>query len=241
MGSACHRRIGEWPGLAAYRSHPGARSGGRAGVWRAPGPGASRAQPGTHLCHGGPLLLILARSRRTHHRKRFPAHSRAARSMYGTIYSPVSGGVLTYSAGSQRINLGEFSFMPMALQNLAQIKMRDPKAPVAAHYFSDVVSLSHVGHSIPRGIPHPAAAFLFGMWMTTPEAEALWQPILGNPNVIYGASKIDDEARAAIKNAGSRLVSWFDNEKTLAMLRYYGTKKGAAFRGKLIRALTQRR
>ena len=152
-----------------------------------------------------------------------------------------AGGVLTYNSGSQRVSLGEFAFMPLGLKNLTQIIAKDPKAPVAAHYFADVVSLSHVSHSVPRGIPHPAAAFLFSMWMTTPEAEVLWQPILGNPNVIYGKSKVDDEARAAIKNAGSRLVSWFDDEETLAMLRYYGTKKGAAFRGKLIRALTQRR
>jgi len=152
-----------------------------------------------------------------------------------------AGAVLTYNSGSVRVNLGEFAFMPLALQNLSQILAKDSKAPVAAHYFSDVVSVSHVSHSIPRGTPHPAAASLFTLWMTTPEAEAIWQPILGNPNLKYGVSKLDQETRAAIKSAGSRLVSWFDDEKTLATLRYYGTKKGASFRGKLSRALTQRR
>ena len=152
-----------------------------------------------------------------------------------------AGAVLTFSAGSARILLGEFSFMPLALQNVGQMLKKDPQAPLAAHYFTDIVSLSHISHSVAKEAPHPAAGTLFALWMTTPEAQAIWQPVLYNPNVLYGNSDIDNEAKKSLRESGAKVVSWFDNKETVKALKFYGTKKGAKYRGQLVRALTQRK
>ena len=148
-----------------------------------------------------------------------------------------AGGVLTYNLGSQRVNLGEFAFMPLGLHLLSQIITKDPKAPVAAHYFADVVSLSHVSYSVPRGIPHPAAAFLFTMWMTPPEAEALWQPILGNPNVIYGdPGLLADQADPRVLSSPSRqepralVCRAIVHREHLEVLERLGAKRSDALR-----------
>jgi ABC-type Fe3+ transport system substrate-binding protein len=152
-----------------------------------------------------------------------------------------AGAVLTFSAGSQRILLGEFTFMPLALQNVGQILNKDPQAPIAAHYFTDVVSVSHISHSVAKDAPNPAAGTLFALWMTTPEAQTIWQPVLFNPNILFGQSETDLEAQSEVKKSGAKVVSWFDSADTLAALKFYGTKEGAKYRGQLVRALTQRK
>lgn len=149
--------------------------------------------------------------------------------------------VLTFDAQLDRLLLGEFALSASNTYYIWEIKSKDPKAPVAQHWFTDYTAVSAVLYVVPKKAPHPAAGTLFALWMTTPEAESIWQPESFTPNLFFGQSEHDKMARESLKKSGSKLVSWYDNKETREMLKWYGTKEGRKYRGALVKALTQRK
>ncbi|MBI2997101.1 MAG: extracellular solute-binding protein, partial [Deltaproteobacteria bacterium] len=152
--------------------------------------------------------------------------------------------VLTFQAGSERVNLGEFAFQPLATQDYFRIRSRDPQAPVAVQWPTDIVQNTIMTYVVSAKAKHPSAGALWALWMTTPEAQKLWQPEIVYPNIMYGESAFDLEVRSALgelKKKGAKVVSWFDNRETEAMLQWYGTKEGLDYRKRIENALTQRK
>ncbi len=101
--------------------------------------------------------------------------------------------------------------------------------------------MTRVLHLIPKNVRHPATATLWAMWMTTPEAQAIWQPVNYQSNAAFGQSDIDKQARKSLKASGSKVITWYDSSETVKQFKWYGTKEGRAYRAKLKRGLTQRK
>ncbi len=149
--------------------------------------------------------------------------------------------VLRYNASLNRMLVGQLALTPSNTYYVWEVKAKDANAPLTYQWFSDYTAMSQVLYVVPRKSQHPAAATLFAMWMTTPEAEAIWQPASFHPNIVFGQSELDKKARKSLKKSGSPVVSWFDNEKTSATLKWYGTKEGRKYRGAIVKNLTQRK
>lgn len=149
--------------------------------------------------------------------------------------------VLTFAASTERILLGELALADSNEYYYWQTKMKDPNAPIGIHWFADYTQVSSVYNMVPKGSRHPAAATLFALWMTTPEAEAIWQRAVPYPNIVFGQTQISQEIKKAIHESGSPVVTWYDSPKTLEVYKWYGTTEGREYYTKLVKALTQRR
>ncbi len=84
--------------------------------------------------------------------------------------------VLPSSTGSQRVALGEFVFGLAHDTYAARILKKDPKAPIALAFFTDYNESNATYYVVRKRTRHPAAASLYALWLTTPEAQAIWQP-----------------------------------------------------------------
>lgn len=149
--------------------------------------------------------------------------------------------VLYFSASVERILLGQLAAAPVNSYGYWQAKGKDARAPIEIHWFADYTPLSSVLYMVPKGSRHPAAATLFSLWMTTPEAEAILQRDVPYANVAFGQSEVSQRERTAVRESGSRVVTWYDSAKTLEVLKWFSTKEGHEYRERLVKALTQRR
>jgi len=152
-----------------------------------------------------------------------------------------AAGVMRYQPALNRILLKEYAYTYMNSAEYWGVKARDAEAPIGLHWFSDYTPLSPMMYLIPRGSRHPAAATLWSLWMTTPEAQTILQAASPQENLIYGQSDIDNRSRAAIKKSGSRLISYLESPETVATLKWWATDEGKKYRSKLKAAVTQRR
>lgn len=139
-----------------------------------------------------------------------------------------TGAVLYESAGVQRVILGEFAFVLAQDRYMRKILAKDPTAPIASRFFDDYNGFTGFYYSVRTRARHPAAGALWALWMTTPEAEAIVQPsdFMAVP---YGESRIDREFRRSIEKAKGRVIGFLDNEKTVELLKWYGTKEGSKY------------
>ncbi len=152
-----------------------------------------------------------------------------------------AGAVLRYGAGMDRMLLGEFAFQPTNSYYYWQRKAKDPTVPLGQRWFTDFTPLTKVLHLVPKNVRHPAAATLWSLWMTTPEAQAIWQPTNSQANAIFGQSAVDKEARKSLKASGSKIITWYDSPATIQRFKWFGTDEGRAYRAELKKGLTQRR
>jgi ABC-type Fe3+ transport system substrate-binding protein len=173
---------------------------------------------------------------------------------FGTMYYPRdewlrvadrvgqnSAAVLTFADSLNRILLGELTLTDSNEYYYWQAKAQDPQAPIGIHWFADYTAVGGVFNMVPKGARHPAAATLFSLWMTTPEAETILQRAVPYPNTAFGQTEMSKAMRKAVQESGSPVVRWYDNEKTLEALKWWATDEGRAYYTELVRALTQRR
>jgi ABC-type Fe3+ transport system substrate-binding protein len=144
--------------------------------------------------------------------------------------------VLPETTGVQRVALGEFAFALAQDAYFRQVLAQDPKAPIAFKYFEDYNEKNSVYYGVRTGARHPAAATLFALWMTTPEAQTVWQTSEFSA-VPHGESKIDKEHQLGIQNAKARVVGFLDNDKTIELLRWYQSEEGRKYLDAMTRAI----
>lgn len=147
-----------------------------------------------------------------------------------------SGAVLSESAGVQRVVLGEFAFALSQDRHLRRILAKDPKAPVGYKFFDDYNLLNGFSHSVRTRARHPAASALFALWMTTPEAQAIWQPS-DLQAVPFGESQIDRDFQRSIEKSKARVIGFLDNEKTVELLNWYRAEEGRKYLDAVARAI----
>jgi ABC-type Fe3+ transport system substrate-binding protein len=147
-----------------------------------------------------------------------------------------TGAVLFEGEGVQRVVLGQYAFVLAQDAFIRDTLARDPQASIAGTFFRDYNQLNSVYYSVRTRTPHPAAAALWALWMTTPEAEAIWQTI-NRSFVPYGTSAVDAQERQTLKNERVPVVGYLDNAGTIAYLQWQQTPEGARYLSALAKAI----
>jgi iron(III) transport system substrate-binding protein len=147
-----------------------------------------------------------------------------------------SGAVLGETQGSQRVALGQFAFALGQDTNLRRVLAQDPQAPMGARFFEDYNEYNATYYSVRTGARHPAAATLWAMWMTTPEAEAIWQPVELYAQR-FGDSEIDRQQAQFIRDNGAKVVGFLDTPQTIELLEWYQTPQGTQYLDAMTKAI----
>lgn len=147
-----------------------------------------------------------------------------------------AGAVLVENAGVQRLLIGEFAFTMANTYYYFLYKAKDPKAPLEITYFKDFNVSSRAYYCVRQNARHPAAGTLFALWMATPEAEALWQPV-NFYTQLWGESAMDQRERQFIQESGAKIIDFLDSEKGLEFLKWMSTEEGRKYKESLGRAI----
>jgi ABC-type Fe3+ transport system substrate-binding protein len=139
-----------------------------------------------------------------------------------------TGAVLTEAEGVGRVVLGQYAFVLAQDTYLRSVLAKDPHAPVAGTFFHDYNQLNADYYSVRTRTPHPAAATLWALWMTTADAEAVWQPAFQS-FLPYGSSALDLQEHQALKRGRVPVVGYLDTGDTVAYLQWQQTPDGARF------------
>jgi len=148
-----------------------------------------------------------------------------------------AGGIGFPAANLQRTVLGEYAFTLTAASDYSKAKARDPKVSLGIAFFNDYNPVSSAYYIVRKGARHPAAGTLFAMWMGTPEAKAIWQADLFRTQFEYGQSDQDKKIRQFLRENNARATGFMGSEKGIALLKWYGTKEGRAYRKALSKAI----
>lgn len=151
-----------------------------------------------------------------------------------------AGGTGFPAANMQRLLIGEYAFGFGTTSDFLRIKAKDPSAPVEVAYFEDYNSVSGAYHVVRKGARHPAAGTLYALWMTTPEAEAIWQPDIFRPQYPWGQSKMDRKVKQLLQENNAKGVDFLDSQKGIELMQWYGSPEGRAYRSALSRAIRGR-
>jgi len=146
------------------------------------------------------------------------------------------GAVLGETPGAQRVALGQYAFLLGQDTNVRELRSKDPDVPIAARFMDDYNEYNAVYYAVRTGTRHPAAATLWVLWMTTPESEAIWQPVVHFAQR-YGESEVDQEHARLLREAGSKAVSWLENPRTIELLEWYQTADGRQYLDKMQKAI----
>lgn len=147
-----------------------------------------------------------------------------------------TGAVLTEAEGVQRVVLGQYAFVLAQDTYLRAVLAKDPHAPIAGTFFHDYNQLNADYYSVRTRAAHPAAATLWALWMTTADAEAIWQPVFQS-FVPYGSSALDRQEREDLKRGRVPVVGYLDNAGTVSYLQWQQTPDGARFLTALAKAI----
>lgn len=148
-----------------------------------------------------------------------------------------AGAVQHGGAGFQRLLLGEFAFMLGNTYYVFGAKAKDPQAPAEITYFQDYNWSNFSFYIVRKGAQHPAAATLFALWMTTPEAESIWQPELFMTQFLWGESDLDKKERQFIKESGAKIVDFLSTKGGRDLVAWYGTEEGRKYRQAMSKAM----
>jgi hypothetical protein len=141
----------------------------------------------------------------------------------------------------QRMLLGEFDFVANNTYYYYLARAKDPRAPVGQVFFNDYTPVRSLMYVVRKGTTAPAAATLFALWMTTPEAEAMWQPEAYFANFWLNATDLDKQIKQRVEQSQSKTLSFFDSPESVAVLKWYSTDEGRQYSDAIARAYTQRR
>jgi hypothetical protein len=151
-----------------------------------------------------------------------------------------AGGVGFPAANMQRLLIGEYAFSLSTTSDYMRIKSKDPDAPVGVSYFTDYNSVSAAYYVVRKRARHPAAGTLFALWMTTPEAEAIWQPDIFRPQFPWGQSEMDRKIRQYLRENNAEGTDFLASDRGVKLLKWYGTPEGRGYRSSLGRAIRGR-
>jgi len=147
-----------------------------------------------------------------------------------------AGAVQSEIAGVQRLLLGEYKFTMANSYYYFLFKSKNPKAPLDVTYFEDYNPVQTSFYVVRKAARHPAAATLFAMWMGTPEAESIWQPVVFYTQ-LWGGSDMDRKVRQLREQSGAKYVDYLSTKQGLDFLRWFRTEEGRKYKQALSRAI----
>lgn len=145
--------------------------------------------------------------------------------------------VLTYTAGTERMLLGEIKFLEANAYEFTRTKARDPNAPIEMRFAEDFTPVRQTLYVVRRGARHPNAAKLFALWATSGEANRIFENYALTDNVALGTGTLTQKTLERLKRQNIEPVSWLDSSQ-LEKFRWLTTEEGLKYRKAL--ALAQR-
>ena len=147
-----------------------------------------------------------------------------------------NGTVLSEVEGASRVVLGQYAFVLAQDAYLRQVLAKDPQAPIAGTFFQDYNELNGVYYSVRTRARAPSAATLWALWMTTADAQAIWQPE-NKSFQPFGSSDIDVAERNTVAQSGAPVIGYLDNDRTIALLRWQQTPEGTRYLAAIAKAI----
>lgn len=164
-------------------------------------------------------------------------------SQFGTLVYPMdkwleavrghgrnSAGSYTYTAGLERMLLGEFPFLPGNADYYFRVKKKDPTAPIGIGFFRDLTFLEYTIYLVRKGSPHMNAAKLFTLWAATSEANQVWENEFGQSgSLALPSSTVGAEMIKVLEKKNVKLVSWWDSPDSVEKANFYNTAEGKQY------------
>ena len=144
--------------------------------------------------------------------------------------------VLTYSAGVDRMLLGDLKFLYANDHYYYEQRARDANAPIEISYFEDITPSSEVMYVMRRGARHANAAKLFTLWATSSEANLLYEKYAFHPNLVLGTGPISKKTAQLLKARNIKQKGWFDNAQNLEMFLWLKSEEGRKYQQALAEA-----
>lgn len=144
--------------------------------------------------------------------------------------------VLTYSAGTQRMLLGDIKFLFGNAEDYFREIIRDPNSPIGLTFFEDFTPVRQVLYVVRKGARHPNAAKLFALWATTSEANQLFETHGFTENIVLGNGPITGRFIKKLQQGNIKPANWFDGERELEKFRWLSTAEGREYAKAIARA-----
>lgn len=144
--------------------------------------------------------------------------------------------ILTYSAGVERMLLGDLKFLYSNDHYYYEQKDKDPNAPIAVFFFEDLTPSSEVMYVVRKDARNPNAAKLFALWATTSEANVIYEKYSHQPNLALGTGPVTRENMRALRARKIDAIGWFDDSQTLEKFLWLKTQEGQNYQKALARA-----
>ena len=139
------------------------------------------------------------------------------------------GHMLTFSAGIERLLLGELAFLHANAYYYFEHKALDANAPIGLSFFEDLTSLHRAMNVVLERARHHNAAKLFTLWSVSDEASLLFQEHASHPNIYLGQGRISSGVLKELEKRQITQLTWFDSPQTLAAFRWFETKEGKEY------------
>lgn len=138
-----------------------------------------------------------------------------------------------------RMSLGEFDFMTLNAEVVAEFVEQNPGAPLDFYFPDDMTLVETTLMFIPPKSPAPATATLWVLYFSHPDVQALRNA--SAPNIMYGELKSDLDIKERLK--GKNIFDWTKNESTTAYWKWLNSDepKAKEFRDQMLAAIRQRK
>ncbi|MEX0804335.1 MAG: extracellular solute-binding protein [Candidatus Binatia bacterium] len=145
--------------------------------------------------------------------------------------------VLTYSAGVERMLLGDIKFLYGNAGYFFEHKAKDPNAPIAINFFEDLTTMRQVLYVTRKGARNPNGAKLFAIWSSGAEFSDIVQKYSPDvENLVLGRGATTQRILGTFKGENINPVSWFDGPKELEKFLWFETKEGKEYARAIARA-----
>jgi ABC-type Fe3+ transport system substrate-binding protein len=136
-----------------------------------------------------------------------------------------------------RMAQGEFKFMTMNAEVMADFMAKNPGAPLDYYFMNDMTLVETTMLFLPKNGPAPATGLLWIMFLTRPDIQALrWADA---PNIMYGDQPFDQTMKDKLK--GKNVWDWQMSPQTAAYSKWLNSsdKDAVEFREKRLKAIKQ--
>ena len=144
--------------------------------------------------------------------------------------------VLTFTAGVQRMLLGELKFVEANTYEYNSQKASDANAPIEMRFAEDFSPLRQTFYFMRKGTRHPNAARLFALWATSPEANRIYEKYSLIENLALGTGPVTLKTVEKIKRQKVEPMSWFDSPQNLEKFRWLATDEGQKYQQAIAKA-----
>ena len=137
--------------------------------------------------------------------------------------------VLSFTAATQRMMLGDVKFLFGNTENYFAEKARDANATIGVTFFDDLTPVREVFYVVRKGARHPNLAKLFALWVTGSEANRIFEKHTLTENLALGTGPVTQTSLQKFKERNIKPAAWFDSQKNLEKLLWLQSNDGKEY------------